>query len=223
MGVPGAIPSPPGQTWLDQVLGAADRAEAAADRAENSGGSDGGSSDSSQNVTLTSEQINALDGMFQVCAFAQNDVSAQYSAFRSAFGLDGSGGGDIPDDDDHNLLNFGGNTVVFDGTGTATIINNHSVSVSGGYVGIVVDGLTPGAQYSFGWTNTGSGSLSVYGAKISGITQEPANTDIVKIKANCSHAYAENPYVFTLPETCVGVIIYPYDGYWTDLSLREVV
>ena len=49
MGVPGAVPDPPAQSWLDQVLEAARRAEAAADRAENSGGSGGGSSDSSQN------------------------------------------------------------------------------------------------------------------------------------------------------------------------------
>lgn len=49
-----------------------------------------GGNGSGQNVNLTAVQINALDGMFRVCAFAQPDVSAQYNAFRAAFHLDGA-------------------------------------------------------------------------------------------------------------------------------------
>ena len=37
MDVPGEVPDPPGQTWLDQVLEAAQRAETAAERAESGG------------------------------------------------------------------------------------------------------------------------------------------------------------------------------------------
>ena len=53
---------------------------------------------SGQNVSLTTAQINALDGMFRVCAFVKDDVSAEYNAFRAAFNLDGSGGGETPDE-----------------------------------------------------------------------------------------------------------------------------
>lgn len=41
---------------------------------------------------LTTAQINALDGMFKVCAFTKDDVSAEYTAFKTAFGIADSGG-----------------------------------------------------------------------------------------------------------------------------------
>ena len=57
--------------------------------------------DSSQNVAMTTAQINALDGMFKVCAFIKDDVSAEYAAFQTAFGLTDSGdGGDNEGDGD---------------------------------------------------------------------------------------------------------------------------
>lgn len=37
---------------------------------------------------LTTAQINALDGMFKVCAFTKDDISAEYNAFCTAFGID---------------------------------------------------------------------------------------------------------------------------------------
>lgn len=52
--------------------------------------------DSGQNPSqggLTTAQVNALDGMFKVCAYDDSkDVSGAYAAFREAFGLDSSGG-----------------------------------------------------------------------------------------------------------------------------------
>ncbi|MGM9566448.1 bacterial Ig-like domain-containing protein [Evtepia sp.] len=36
---------------------------------------------------LTTAQIEALDGMFKVCAFIKDDVSAEYAAFKGAFGI----------------------------------------------------------------------------------------------------------------------------------------
>ena len=45
---------------------------------------------------LTQQQIDALDGMFRIAAYTA-DASAQYAAFRRAFGLEG----DIPDVPDH--------------------------------------------------------------------------------------------------------------------------
>lgn len=64
-------------------------AEAAAQRAEAAGSPTGGA--------LNAEQVSALDGLFQVCAFTV-DASAQIAAFRAAFGLDSAP--DVPDQPD---------------------------------------------------------------------------------------------------------------------------
>lgn len=47
--------------------------------------------DSGQNAALTTAQIEALHGMFKVCAFKKDDVSAEYAAFKTAFGIKDSG------------------------------------------------------------------------------------------------------------------------------------
>lgn len=47
---------------------------------------------------LTTEQITALDNMFKVCAFIKEDVSAEYTAFKAAFGITESGGEEEPDE-----------------------------------------------------------------------------------------------------------------------------
>ena len=53
---------------------------------------------SNQSVSdLTPEQITALDNMFKVCAFTKADVSAEYNAFKTAFGIEGE---DTPVDPD---------------------------------------------------------------------------------------------------------------------------
>ena len=46
---------------------------------------------------LTTAQINALDGMFKVCSFTKPDVSAEYNAFKNAFGIGGGEEPDVPD------------------------------------------------------------------------------------------------------------------------------
>lgn len=38
---------------------------------------------------LTTEQVNALNEMFKVCAYIKEDVSTEYGAFKTAFGIDG--------------------------------------------------------------------------------------------------------------------------------------
>lgn len=48
-------------------------------------------SEGNVNQGLTSEQITALHGMFKVCAFTKADVSAEYNAFKTAFGIEDSG------------------------------------------------------------------------------------------------------------------------------------
>ena len=45
-----------------------------------------------QTSGLTTAQVKALDGMFKVCAFTKDNVSAEYTAFKTAFGIADSGG-----------------------------------------------------------------------------------------------------------------------------------
>ena len=45
-----------------------------------------------QTSGLTTAQVKALDGMFKVAAYIKADVSAEYSAFKTAFGIEDSGG-----------------------------------------------------------------------------------------------------------------------------------
>ena len=46
-----------------------------------------------QTSGLTTEQVKALDGMFKACAFIKDDISAEYTAFKTAFGIRDSGDG----------------------------------------------------------------------------------------------------------------------------------
>lgn len=41
-----------------------------------------------QTSGLTTEQVNALDSMFKVCAFIKADISAEYNAFKTAFNIE---------------------------------------------------------------------------------------------------------------------------------------
>ena len=136
----------------------ADRAEAAAQRAEEAAGP-------SQNGGLTSEQINALDGMFRVCAFVQEDVSAQYNAFRTAFGLDGSGG-EIPDEPEQPEKTLTGISAVYSGgpvpVGTAV----------SALTGVVVT-----AHYSDGST------AAITGYTLSGTIADGSNTITVNYQS----------------------------------------
>ena len=117
------------------------------------GGGSGGSG-------LTTAQVNALDGMFKVCAFIKDDISAEYTAFKTAFGIaDSGGGGGDPD-----------KPVTPDVTLTSI-----SVTYSGGPVpaGTALDGLTGivvTAHYSDGTSET------VTGYTLSGTLTEGTST-----------------------------------------------
>ena len=126
--------------------------------------------DSGGNVAqgLTAEQISALDGMFKVCAFTKADVSAQYNAFKTAFGIEDSGEEDpdvpvIPPDepDEPDIPEI-----------TLTSI---SATYSGGDVAVgtaVADltGIVVTAHYSDGSTE------NVTGYTLSGEIAEGSNT-----------------------------------------------
>ncbi len=106
-----------------------------------------------QTSGLTTEQINALDGMFKVCAFTKADVSAEYTAFKTAFGIADSG----------------------DGGETEVTLTSISATYDGGDVAVgtaVADltGLVVTAHYSDGTSQT------VTGYTLSGTIAEGSNT-----------------------------------------------
>lgn len=109
---------------------------------------------------LTTAQINALDGMFKVCAFTKDNVSAEYTEFKTAFGIADSGGGDGDPDE----------PVTPDVTLTSI-----SVTYSGGDVAVgtaVTDltGIVVTAHYSDGT------SKAVTGYTLDGTIAEGENT-----------------------------------------------
>lgn len=107
-----------------------------------------------QTSGLTTEQVNALDGMFKVCAFSKDNVSAEYTAFKTAFGITDSGGE------------------------TEVTLTSISVTYDGGDVPVgtaVTDltGIVVTAHYSDGST------AEVTGYTLSGEIAEGSNTIIV--------------------------------------------
>ena len=129
----------------------ASQAEAAAKRAEEAAGP-------SQNGGLTSEQINALDGMLRVCAFVKDDVSPEYNTFRAAFGLDSSGG-ELPDEPEQPEKTLTGISAVYSG-GPVPV----GTAVS------ALTGLVVTAHYSDG------SASAVTGYTLSGTIAEGSNT-----------------------------------------------
>ena len=113
-------------------------------------------------VGLTTEQVNALDGMFKVCAFTKDNVSAEYTAFKTAFGITDSGGD-----------SGGGDSG--DGGETEVTLTSISAVYGGGEVAVgtaVTDltGIVVTAHYSDGSTAT------VTGYALSGEIAEGENT-----------------------------------------------
>lgn len=116
-----------------------------------------------QGTGLTTAQINALDGMFKVCAFNSDPYDA-YTAFKNAFGL--SGGTvepeepDIPDAPDvpdvpvepdketytvtNNLTNCASNnratTIVEGSSYTATLTASDGYTLDGASISVLVNG-----------------------------------------------------------------------------------
>lgn len=120
---------------------------------------------SGQNASLTTEQINALDGMFKVCAFIKDDVSSEYNAFKTAFGITDSGGEEEPD-----------TPVEPDDPDTPEVtLTSISATYSGGDVAVgtavtALTGIVVTAHYSDGT------SEAVTGYSLSGTIAEGSNT-----------------------------------------------
>ena len=80
------------QTWVDGVtpLDAAhlNHMEQGISQLSEEIGNLGGGTGTGGSSGLTTAQVNALDGMFKVCAFIKANISAEYNAFRTAFGIE---------------------------------------------------------------------------------------------------------------------------------------
>lgn len=93
-----------------------------------------GGNGSGENVGLTTEQIAALDGMFKVCAFTKDDISAEYDAFCVAFGIQNSNTclHPLPDGE----VTHDGLTVRVSGGNHVEVIAADDVAVSNGFANL---------------------------------------------------------------------------------------
>lgn len=102
---------------------------------------------------LTTEQINALNEMFKVCAYIKEDVGTEYGAFKTAFGIDDES----------------------EGTEPTKTLQSISATYTGGNVEVgtnvnTLTGITVKANYSDGT------STNVTGYTLSGTIAEGSNT-----------------------------------------------
>lgn len=149
--------------------------------------------DSGGNVALTAAQISALDGMFKVCSFASADVSAEYNAFKTAFGISDSGGEEEPDNPEVTLSSIsatysGGDVAV--GTAvtalTGIVVTAHysdgSSKTVTGYTlsGTIAEGNNT-VTVSYGGKTT---TITVVGVAESGGEEEPEEVTIYEPEAN---------------------------------------
>lgn len=116
---------------------------------------------SGQNVALSTAQINALDGMFRVCAYDDSkDVSGAYAAFKTAFGIAGEPG----EEEDPDTPVTPEKTL----TGISAVYSGGDVPV--GTAVSELTGVVVTAHYSDGSTET------VTGYTLSGEIAEGGNT-----------------------------------------------
>lgn len=178
----------------------ASQAEAAAQRAEEAAGP-------SQNGGLTSAQINALDRMFQICAFIKDDVSAEYNAFRAAFNLDG--GGATPEEPEEPVKTLTGISATYSGG-----------DVAAGTAVSALTGVVVTAHYSDGT------SEAVTGYTLTGEIAEGENTVTVsyegKTAAITVAGIAQSSGLPRYEYTVVGTGVLTDTGTATPSSLYDV-
>ena len=112
-----------------------------------------------QTSGLTTEHVNALNGMFKKCAFTSN-ATAEYEAFKTAFGITGeSGGEEEPDTPDNPEVTLTSISATYTG-GDVTV----------GTALTDLTGITVTANYSDGST------ANITGYTLSGTIAEGSNT-----------------------------------------------
>lgn len=165
-------------------------------------------------VTMGGVAVSVTDGVISIASVTGNIVITATAVEAS------TGGGTSTS----NLINFNGDTIITNGTGTATILDDHSAIVAGGFATVIVNGLSPGSQYSFNFNFDSRVSFSIYGSKNDNITSESESTGTVQIRPNGHVASAGDlPYMFTLPNTCRALLISIYTGTWSNMVLEKQV
>lgn len=160
-------------------------------------------------VTMGGVAVSVTDGVISIASVTGNIVITATAVEASTGGGTGTS----------NLINFNGGTIIANGTGTATILDDHSTIVAGGYATVIVNGLSPGSKYSFNFE--GGASFSIYGSKNDNITAEPESANTVQIRPNSPAAAGGLPYMFTLPYTCRALLINIYTGTWSNMVLEK--
>ena len=158
-----------------------------------------------QTSGLTTAQVNALDGMFKKCAFTGN-VSAEYTAFKQAFGIESGGGEEEPTD----------KTL----TSISAIYTGGEVTVGTALTDLT--GITVTAHYSDGSTGTvtgytlsgeiveGKNTITVsYGGKtttfmVTGVASGGTESNIAYLPV----AYTGSEYWAYFPEVVAGDVYY---------------
>lgn len=161
--------------------------------------------------SLTTTQINALDAMFKKCAFTSN-ATAEYEAFKTAFGLTEGGETDEPDtptDPDEPTITLSSISATY--TGGEVVVGTSVNSLTG---------ITVTATYSDGSTK------NVTGYTLSGTIVEGNNTITVSYNG-LTTTFTVVGYVEEEEPTYPEGVIYRledtvYDGtFGTDTGIRD--
>lgn len=152
-------------------------------------------------------------------AEGKNTVTVSYGGKTTTFTVTGvaeSGG----DTNEGNLIDFYGDTIALELSNTITTVNSNSIVVAGSsYSCIIVNGITPGAQYAINYE--GGGRITLCGSILDNITAEP--TDIITIESHIGGiSETDRPHTFTAPFGCRAFLIYLYSGAWTNMVLEKV-
>ena len=157
-----------------------------------------------QTSGLTTAQVKALDGMFKVAAYIKADVSAEYSAFKTAFGIEDSGETEPEKTLTSSSATYSGGDVAVGTAVTAltgitvtATYSDGSTAVVTGYTlsGTIAEGNNT-ITVSYGGkttTITVTGVVEQGGGEETGVSNETTWTDRVAYTYNA----VENEYVET--------------------------
>lgn len=155
---------------------------------------------------LTTEQINALNEMFKVCAYVKEDVSTEYGAFKNAFGIDG---GTVPTKTLQSITATysGGNVAVGTNVNTLTGITvkaNYSDGTSTSVTGYTLSGTI--AEGSNIITVTYEGLTTTFA--VTGVAEETGGEETTKTLQSISATYTGgNVTVGTSVNSLTGVTV----------------
>lgn len=161
---------------------------------------------------LTDEERSLILSLLRKTIYAE-DISNTITQLETLWNISN-------DNYNNNLINFNGDTIITNGTGTFNIVDEHSINVTGGYATVIINNLNPGATYSFNYD--GNIMFSLYGSNINNITEEPQSKYTKSIKSVGGIPDDQKPYIFTLPRDCQALLIFPYNGLMNNMVLKKI-